>query len=193
MKYIRSFNENADTNIITLYHGSDSMKPFSVFKDNQFFSENDYIAVTYAYNHGGLLYEVESKLNPLILIEDQNRMKNFRGEIGKGGPYISGTDYFISDLILKLYGKESFERFKERGLYPGPGYVLTDNNYLPLINYAKQKGFNSLKFWDESFDVGIRDICYLIFNGLDVTIKNIYEVGMPNKRVNEFVKTKINI
>jgi hypothetical protein len=191
MKYLKNFYEN-NSNLITLYHGSDSMKPFKRFKDNQFFSEGDYVATTYAFNHGGLLYKVSANLNPFELIEDQKRMQNSRGEIGKGGPYIMGTDFFIEDLILKLYDKESHEAFKKRGLYPGPGYILTDNNYLPLINYAKEKGFNSLKFWDESFDAGIKDICYIIFNGDDIKIDNIYEVDMPNERANEFSYNKIN-
>jgi hypothetical protein len=192
MKYLKKFYEN-NSNLITLYHGSDSMKPFKRFKDNQFFSEGDYVATTYAFNHGGLLYKVSANLNPFELIEDQKRMQNSRGEIGKGGPYIMGTDFFIEDLILKLYDKESHEAFKKRGLYPGPGYILTDNNYLPLINYAKEKGFNSLKFWDESFDAGIRDICYIIFNGDDIKIDNIYEVYMPNERANEFTIKKYKI
>ena len=191
MKYLKLFNENT-SNIITLYHGSDSMKPFNTFKDNQFFSTGEYVASTYAFNHGGLLYKIEASLNPFIFIEDQKRMQNSRGEIGKGGPYYMGTDFFIADLILKLYDMESHEAFKKRGLYPSPAYILTDNNYLPLINYAKERGFNSLKFWDESFDVGIRDECYIIFDGNDISIKSVYEVDMPTEE-NKFSYNKINI
>jgi hypothetical protein len=191
MKYLKKFYEN-NSNLITLYHGSDSIKPFKRFKDNQFFSTGEYVASTYAYNNGGLLYKIEAILNPFIFIEDQRRMQNSRGEIGKGGPYYMGTDFFIADLILKLYDKESHEAFKKRGLYPSPAYILTDNNYLPLINYAKKRGFNSLKFWDESFDVGIRDECYIIFNGNDISIKSVYEVDMPTEE-NKFSYNKINI
>jgi len=192
MKYLKEYNEIILKEKI-LYHGSDSMKPFIKFKDNQFFSENDYIATTYAFNHGGLLYKVSVNLNPFEFIENPSRMSNSKGDIGKGGPYIMGTDYFINNLIEELYGKEASNRYKERGLYPGPAYTLTDNNYLPLIEDAKSKNFNSLKFWDESFDLGIRDICYIIFNGEDIKIDSIYEVDMPNKRYNDFSYKKINI
>jgi hypothetical protein len=190
MKYLKKFYEN---NLITLYHGSDSIKPFKRFKDNQFFSEGNYVAATYAYNHGGLLYKISANLNTFEFMENQSRMENFKGEIGKGGPYILGTDYFIDNLVNELYGKEASDRYKERGLYPGPGYTLTDNNYIPLIEYAKSKNFNSLKFWDESFDVGIRDICYIIFNGDDIKIDSIYEVDIPDERYNEFELNQINI
>ena len=46
------------------------------FKDNQFFSVGEYVPMTYAYNKGGYLYEVNIKeLNPLDLFEKQERMK----------------------------------------------------------------------------------------------------------------------
>ena len=67
---IREFsNENmtSDTDLI-LYHGSNNHKIYDKLFDNQFYTVNDYIASNYAYNFGGLVYEVKvSNLNPFEL------------------------------------------------------------------------------------------------------------------------------
>jgi hypothetical protein len=62
-------NENTinDNNLI-LFHGSNSRKIYDYLFDNQFYTVNDYIASNYAYNFGGLMYEVKvSNLKPFEL------------------------------------------------------------------------------------------------------------------------------
>ena len=63
-----------------------------------------------------------------------------------------------------------------------------NGNYDPLIKYAKENGYDSLKFWDESFDTFVKDWAYIIFDCSKVKIVEIYEVDMEG---NEFIKTKI--
>ena len=66
---IREFlneNKNNDSNLI-LYHGSNTQKIYDRFYDNQFYTLNEVIASTYAYNFNGLMYEVKvNKLNPFL-------------------------------------------------------------------------------------------------------------------------------
>ena len=67
---IREFlneTQNNDSNLI-LYHGSNNRKIYNKFFNEQFYTVNDYIASNYAYNFGGLMYEVKvSNLKPFEL------------------------------------------------------------------------------------------------------------------------------
>lgn len=160
-----------DTNLI-LFHGSSSQsKLFENFKDNQFFTTNDYIAHNYAYNQGGYLYETKvNSLNPFGVFDNQERLTK-----RNGGGYIAGTDPFWIELLGKLYDKNTVEFYQSYGFSRGLGN-LTDNNPLPLCNYAKQRGYDSLKFVDESFDGFVRDMCYIIFDGHKPKIIAVYRV-----------------
>lgn len=177
MKHLILFENYNQDGKLTLFHGSNTTDIFDRFKDNQFFTEEDYLPMTYAYNQGGYIYEVETdKLNPLVLLEVQNRMKNRRGEIGKGGPYISGSDYYILDLFKKLYSSNTVDYIKKHG-FGGKIATSIDGDFKPLIEYAKSEGYDSLKFLDESFDTQSHDITYIIFDGSKVKVKHIYDIN----------------
>ena len=167
-------NGNKSKNL-TLYHGSDNRKIYNSFFDNQFFTVNDYIASNYAYNNGGYMYKVLVSLNPLNLIENRDRMENSKGEVGKGGPYTSGTDYFIVELMGTLYGDDAVDYMKKYGFNNHLPNIV-DGDYEPLIKYAKSNGFDSLLFIDESFDAMIKDSTYIIFDGKKPKIVNVYDV-----------------
>lgn len=178
-----TFNEflNEKNDTLILYHGSGSETIFNKFNDNQFFTPNDYIAMCYAYNRGGLLYEVlPDKLNPLILLEDRDRMKE-----NSSGRKLVGSDTFINELFLKLYSNDVLETYHKYGLQYQSFSFIINSNYEPLIKYAKLHNFNSLKFWDESFDTYVKDYSYMIFDSDDLIINKIYDVDYIQ---GEFVK-----
>jgi len=168
---------------LILWHGSSSDKVINRFRDNSFFA-SDYIAQSYAFNLGGLLYKVEvDGLNPFILQEERARMKNL-----SSGAALSGTDPFFEELFTKLYGENELDFFHKYGLQYHTFTALVNGNYDPLIKYAKENGYDSLKFWDESFDTFVKDFAYIIFDGSKVKIVDVYEVDMNGS---QFVITKI--
>ena len=183
-------NESSTT-ITKLFHGSNSLNIIKKFNDNQFFTTNDYIAMSYAYNGGGLYYEVEASLNPLIIKEDYNRMPRTHS-----GHILSGTDSFILNLLGNLYGEKTVERYEKRGIPNSLSYLLQQEfgempNYTPLIEYAKKNGYNSLIFNDESFDTFVTGDGYIIFDGSDIEIKGIYDITEHFE--SRFVKEPIKI
>jgi hypothetical protein len=156
--------ENLSTNM-TLYHGSSDLKIFDRFYDNQFFTVNDYIASSYAYNLGGLMYEVEvPSLNSFNL-------KNYDKERNP-------DEYHnMVNLIKELYGDESAKKYERNYFHPSPATTFYPSDFEPMINWAKDNGYDSLMFIDESFDRHIRDTSYNIFDGNKVKIKSIFDVN----------------
>jgi hypothetical protein len=162
----------SESNLI-LFHGSSTDKPITTIYDNQFYTAVDTIAASYAFNKGGLLYKVSvSKLNPFEIKEDDNRMTRLNS-----GPLLSGSDKFWYDIFYELYGKNTADYFSEVGFVYGLGKVV-NGDVGPLIKLAKSKGYDSLKFMDESFDVSIVGMSYVIFDGSKAKIKNVYEIDM---------------
>ena len=179
-KYLKSFNENNsnETNLI-LFHGSSTNNIITDFHDNLFWTVNDYIAASYAYNLGGLMYEIKINLNPFIIEEKWDNL-----EKREGGGVIGGTDQELIDLLDKLgYNKEittngwttenPIKLYQRIALSRGFSTVI-NNNFEPLIKYAKNLGYDSLKFRDEDYAAYIRDDTYIIFDGSK--IKNIMDV-----------------
>ncbi len=161
-KYI---NENSDSRTdLILYHGSNNRKIYDTFFDNQFYTVNDYIASNYAYNFGGLLYEVSvSNLKPFEL-------KSYHKEREHD------NYYKMVDLLTNLYGEDVANNYKNRYFTPSPSWTFGDYGWSPLVNWCKQNGYDSIKFYDESFDTFVSDITYMIFDGSKPRILNIYEV-----------------
>jgi hypothetical protein len=102
-------------------------------------------------------------------------MSNLRGEVGKGGPYLSGSDYFIKNILQELYGDDVVNYVEKHGL-GGKIASAIDVDFEPLIKYAKDNGYDSLKFLDESFEGFSTDITYIIFDGSKIKIKHIYDI-----------------
>ena len=185
-------NEGINNANLILYHGSNNHKLYDKFYDNQFFTVNDYIASNYAYNQGGLLYKVVvNKLNPLSLVEEPERMANIQGVFGKGGPYLSGSDYYIRDIIEKLYGNDRVKLMAKYGM-GGKLATIIGGDFAPLIKWAKKQGYDSLKFYDESFDTFIQDVTYIVFDGDKPKITDIYDIkdAVESDFSKEFKKIK---
>lgn len=155
--------ENDNTNLI-LYHGSKSKQIHNLFYDNQFYTVNDYIASNYAYNFGGLMYEVQiSKLNPFEL-NDYDEQKE------------SEKHLQMMNLLTQLYDKDVALNYKKRYFTPSPSSTFGKYGWEPLINWCKENDYDSIKFNDESFDTFIHDTTYLIFNGNKPKIVGVYAV-----------------
>lgn len=157
--YIRKMlRESLEGSLITLYHGSGDEEIYASLNSNQFYSANDYIGENYAQNRGGYLYEVEANLNPLVMLD------------------VAHTEEFYTELFGKLYDEFAVRRYKNYGLNYVTFTFIVDQDYGPISEYAKSKGFNSIKFWDESFDGNVRDVSYMVFDGSSVQIKQVYDV-----------------
>jgi hypothetical protein len=167
---VENINNKTERNL-TLYHGSNTEEIIETFHDNQFFTANDYIANNYAYNWGGLIYEVKvNSLKPLFL---KGNYKMFGGRsMQTEEPEQYELEY---NMVKKLYGDKALQSWLSRGFYPSPSYVFYNKGYEPVIEFAKKLGFDSLKFIDESFDTFVKDITYVIFNGRSVEIVKSYE------------------
>jgi len=165
-KLNESLNEisgNVEANII-LFHGSNNRKIYDKFYNNQFYTVNDYIASNYAYNFGGLMYEVKVRdLKPFVLedydIDRDNEKYNQ-----------------MVNLLTTLYGKDVSNNYEKRYFSPSPSSTFGEKGWKPLINWCLENGYDSIKFHDESFDTFVNDISYLIFDGSKPEILNIYEV-----------------
>jgi hypothetical protein len=156
-------SQNTDTNLI-LYHGSNNRKIFNNFFDDQFYTVNDYIASNYAYNFGGLMYEVKvNKLNAFEL---------------KGYNKLRESDKYneMINLLTNLYDEGVAHFYERRYFSPSPSSTFGKYGWKPLIDWCKKNGFDSIKFQDESFDTFVRDITYLIFDGNKPKINSVYEV-----------------
>lgn len=155
--------ENDNSNLV-LYHGSKSRKIYNTFYDNQFYTVNDYIASNYAYNFGGLMYEVQiSNLNPFEL-KDYDEQKE------------SEKHLQMINLLTHLYDKDVAMNYKKRYFTPSPSSTFGEYGWEPLILWCKENNYDSIKFNDESFDTAIRDTTYLIFNGNKPKIIGVYTV-----------------
>ena len=158
-------NEEKNNTNLTLYHGSNDNKEFKRFDDYQFYTVNDYIACNYAENNGGLLYKVSvNNLNSLELKGNYYGMDKREPELYK----------FEYNLIKNLYGDDELNYWINRGFTPSPAYTFR-GNWDPIIKWAKNNGFNSLKFRDESFDTFVKDDTYLIFDGNNIKILDVAE------------------
>jgi hypothetical protein len=158
-------NENTinDNNLI-LFHGSNSRKIYDYLFDNQFYTVNDYIASNYAYNFGGLMYEVKvSNLKPFEL-------KSYH-KIRDSEKY----DEMVA-LLKTLYDDNVADNYENKYFTPSPSYTFGEYGWEPMIEWCKKMGYNSIKFYDESFDTFVQDITYLIFDGNKPKIINVYEV-----------------
>lgn len=165
---LNTLNEEQTSNLI-LYHGSDSLKKYDRFLDNQFYSVNDYIASNYAENNGGLVYKVKvNKLKPFKLVG------NYAMSGGRGMKTEEPEQYKLEyNLISKLYGEQSLDLWLKRGFNPSPAYVF-GGDWTPIIKWARTNGYDSLQFIDESFDTFVRDVTYLIFKGSKVKILDVF-------------------
>lgn len=149
---------------LVLYHGSDNRKVYNKFFDNQFYTVNDYIASNYTYNFGGLMYEVEvSNLNTFEL-----KSYNIRRENEKYNEMIN--------FLTNLYDEDIAYNYERRYFTPSPSSTFGKYGWNPLIDWCKKNGYDSIKFYDESFDTFVTDITYLIFDGDRPKIIGIYEV-----------------
>jgi hypothetical protein len=163
---IREFlneTQNNDSNLI-LYHGSNNRKIYNKFFNEQFYTVNDYIASNYAYNFGGLMYEVKvSNLKPFEL---------------KGYHISRESEKYneMVDLLRTLYDDNVANNYERRYFTPSPSSTFSEYGWTPLINWCKDNGYDSIKFYDESFDTFVRDITYLIFDGNKPKIIGVYEV-----------------
>lgn len=156
--------EHVTNNKLILYHGSNSTKIFNKILNNQFFSINDYLAASYAYNLNGLLYQVE--INNLNYFELQSFDKHENPD--------KYEDMVV--LLTTLYNKNIANNYIKRYFTPSPTYTFEDFGWQPIIDYCKEQGYNSIKFIDESFDKNVRDVSYLIFDGNKCKILNIYNI-----------------
>ncbi len=178
-KLINEGHLNGDNNL-TLYHGSNNQKIYTHFLDNQFYTVNDYIASNYAYNFGGLMYEVHvSSLKPFELksYNESREPEKYR---------------FMINLLTELYDDRVAENYKNRYFTPSPSSTFMNHGWTPMINWAKENGYDSLKFTDESFDTFVHDTTYLIFKDNHIKIKAVYDVteavesnfSKPMKKIN---------
>ncbi len=177
MKYLKTFNESLYHNLI-LYHGSNTIHEIQKFKNNTYWTINDYIAATYAYNHGGLMYETKISLNPFIIEQKSENLE----ECYPGGPRMGGTDKELINLFNKLGYVAAVDLYKQLGDSKGISHLI-NGNFQPFIEYAKSlnKGYDSLKFKDEAFDAGgIVSDTYIIFDGVQIEIIDIFEIDWGN-------------
>jgi len=155
---------------LILYHGSGEDKPFEKFNNNQFFTVNDYIACNYAENNGGLLYKVKTDIRKTLELKG-----NYVSLGGKSMKTIEPEQYELEySLVKKLYGDSALEHWLNHGFNPSPAHVF-NGDYTAIINWAKNNGYDSIKFFDESFDTFVRDITYIIFNGNNIKIIDVSE------------------
>jgi hypothetical protein len=167
-------NENSKENDLILYHGSDSKKIFKKFYDNQFFTVNDYIASSYAYNRNGFLYKVSvKKLNPFELESNYVKLSGKTMKDEKPDKY-----ELISKLLKDFYGEEVLNNWIRYGFYPSPSYAFHfhEKGWTPIIDWAKKNGYDSFKFIDESLDTFIKDRSYMIFDGSIPKILEIFDI-----------------
>ncbi len=92
-----------------------------------------------------------------------------------------GTDFLMRELIGDLYDEHILDKFKQRGFDSSPSMLFTRKfgeapDYEPIIKYAKEHGYDSLRFIDESFDTYVRDTTYMIFDGSKVKITGVFDV-----------------
>lgn len=171
-QFVNEQVENDRSGLI-LYHGSDEGKPFSKFNNDQFFTVNDYIACNYAENKGGLVYKVN--VDKKYLRNTLELKGNYLRLDGESMKTIEPKQYELEyNLVKKLYGDSALGDWLKRGFYPSPAHVFS-GDYKPLINWAKNNGYDSIKFFDESFDTFVRDITYIIFNGNNIKIIDVTE------------------
>ena len=155
--------ESEDKDLI-LYHGSNTTKIFDIFKDNQFYTENDYIASNYAYNFGGVMYKVSvDNLNSFDL-------KGYHEDKE------SEEHNMMTGLLMDLYGQNAVDYYKDYYFNPSPSVIFSEKGWSPIIEWAKDNGYDSIKFIDESFDTYVRGISYVIFDGNKPIITNVYDV-----------------
>lgn len=170
LEYYLNEQKNSESGL-TLYHGSSDSKPFKKFNDNGFFTVNDYIACNYAFNNGGLVYKV--KVNSLKNVLELKG--NYVRLGGKSMETLEPEQYKLEyNLVKKLYGDSALKYWLNRGFNPSPVYVFS-GDYEPIIKWAKDNGYDSIKFFDESFDTYVRDFTYIIFNGNNVKILDVTE------------------
>ena len=164
-------------NPLVVYHGSGAIENIRSFYDDQFFTSNDYIAQSYAENMGGKVYEVYLKItNPLDFTIDCKLDRE--------------------KIIQEVYGINSiqyknFERYSD-------GYGLGNalqGDFSKLIKYAKQHGYDGIKFTDSSFDNQIFDITYIVFKSNQIkSINNNGNFNSNSDNINEditFLKMEI--
>jgi hypothetical protein len=161
---IREFlNENLDSNL-TLYHGSNNTELYDKFHDNQFFTTNDYIASNYAYNFGGLFYEVKvNALKPfeLLAYHKTRDAEKYEETIA---------------LLRELYDEDVVYNYEQHYFTPSPSVTFMQYGWAPIIEWSKKNGYDSLKFIDESFDTYVHDTTYLIFDGNKAKIQGIFDI-----------------
>ena len=155
-------------NPLVVYHGSGAIENIRSFYDDQFFTSNDYIAQSYAENMGGKVYEVYLKItNPLDFTIDCKLDRE--------------------KIIQEVYGINSiqyknFERYSD-------GYGLGNalqGDFSKLIKYAKQHGYDGIKFTDSSFDNQIFDITYIVFKSNQIkSINNNGNFNSNSDNINE--------
>lgn len=157
-------NETTESNI-KLYHGSNNQNIYKHFKDNQFFTVNDYIATNYAYNFGGLLY--------MVTVDSLNAF-----ELNSYSKKNNPNEYeFMINLLKKLYNDEVVDNYERRYFTPSPSSTFMELGWNPIIQWAKENGYDSIKFIDESYDRYVRDVTYVIFNGNNVKINDVYDIN----------------
>jgi hypothetical protein len=179
-------NENVYKDLI-LFHGSNDQKIITKFYDNQFYTVNDYVASTYAYNFNGLMYEVKVKNLNSFELRGYNVYRQ-KDEHDK-----------MVTLLSNLYNENVGREYERNYLHPSPSWVFSAyGGWTPLIDWCKENGYDSIKLFDQSFDVYIIDTTYIIFDGNKPKITNIYEVydafesdfAKPFKKIK---KTKWNL
>ena len=80
------------------------------------------------------------------------------------------------ELFKSLYDNVVADKYKKRGLYPSASNTISPYDFTPLIKWAKDNGYDSLKFMDESYDRSLTDMTYIIFDGNKPKICGVYDV-----------------
>lgn len=186
LKIIKEELENISSNNI-YYHGSETTKIIKNFNKNLWITQNETIAASYAYNKGGYCYEFKLK-KPLNYFEIKEKPENQERSNNGKGFLISGSDKVLYKLFYNLYGKDSAEFYKNKGVSMGLGNII-NNNPEPIVNYVKKLGYNSIKFKDIDFSHRITDYTYIIFDTSILEVINIYDIDMDGY---EFEFNKIN-
>jgi len=123
---LREFLTESQSSLI-LYHGSNNREIYDRFFDKQFFTINDYIASNYAYNFGGLMYEVKvNNLNPFEL---------------RGYNEIRESDKYneMVNLLTELYDVNVAHNYKQKYFTPSPSSTFVEDGWNPLINWCKKQ------------------------------------------------------
>lgn len=149
---------------LVLLHGSNNQKIYDRFYDNQFYTTNDYIASNYAYNFGGIMYEVKIENLNSFELKSYHRKNEFE----KFSKMVS--------LLKQLYDEDVSNNYENRYFTPSPSSTFGKYGWNPIIEWCKKNGYDSIKFYDESFDTFVRDVTYLIFDGNKPKIIGIYKV-----------------